>query len=108
MTKQALFNALKEAAEAAGKTSADIAALSLQEIHQYIVNKLGSSPKGLHGGILAIIKKRLVLALAKEEDAQICAWAKGRLETQFPSVTVIMRKDRLLEVHLDGFVEVTI
>jgi len=108
MTKQALFNALKEAAQAAGKTSADIAALSLSDIHQYIVNKLGTSPKGLHGGILAIIKKRLIVALAKEEDDQICAWAKSKLETQFPSVTVIMRKSRLLEVHLDGFEEVEI
>jgi hypothetical protein len=99
---------MKEAAQAAGLTSNDIEVKTLDEIRQYIVNRLGSNPKGLHGGILAIIKSRLIRFLAKQEDAQINAWITTRLETQFPFVTVITKKDRMLEVHLDGFVEATI
>ncbi len=102
MQKRALFKRFREAVEAAGIEVDGIEALSVDDVRQMA----GVEARGRTGTFVANMKRRMALELELREVQGVAQWIQSRIQTQFPEAEVKVRRGRVVEVFLDGQLEV--
>ncbi len=98
MTRRELYKRLRDAVEARGDDSDAVGALRTRAVRSLI----GPEAKGVTTTMIRNTKHTLTAELRRKEMQTVADWIISHVRTRFGSVEVKVRRERVIEVWLDG------
>ena len=102
MKKRQLYKRLRDAVEARGDDSDAVEGLSADAARSII----GPEADGMTTTLIRNAKRRLAAELRRKEMRTVADWIVSGVRTRFADVEVKIRRERVIEVWLDGMPEV--
>ncbi len=101
MRRSQLYKRLRDAVEAQGSDSGGVEALSAAAARSLI----GPLAAGMTTTLLENAKRRLAAELRRREMRTVADWIVTGVKTRFAGAQVKIRRQRVIEVWLDGMPE---